>query len=82
MGTIRSGPLILFVDTGSVYLHISDGDDERLGHIDDPEACPFGHDKHWAWLAGEMEDRRRFGDACAATAMFSYYDRLSPAHWN
>lgn len=82
MGTIRKGSLVLFPDTGSVFLRISDGDDEYLGHIDDEDACPWEHVEEWVWLAAEIDDRRKFADACERTTLSSYYERLSPAHWN
>ena len=82
MDRIDTLHLFLFCETGSVYLKVDDGDDERIGHIDDCDSCPWEHVAEWDWLAAEMEDRRRFADACERTVLASYYERLSPSHWN
>lgn len=77
-----SGRLRLEWDTGIVYLRHDSQDDEFLGFIGDPDNCPAGLERSWAYLNDLWEDSRlaAIGQELAVEA--AYFGRFSPAHWN
>lgn len=79
MDLIETGSLSMDPDTGLVWRKPADCDDdhEYLGYIEDDDNMPPDLWPEWEWLKMEWRDRGNFTRACAATAAWSYYDRLS-----
>lgn len=68
--------------TGIVYLRDADGESIPLGSIEDADLdCPEEYLGELEWLRGEVEDARRYGGACEATAHAAYYGGHSPERW-
>lgn len=67
---------------GLVYRRWPDGRLEYLGPVMDAGLAPDDVIDEWAQLHLWWVESGDYGRACEAEVHRSYYDRLTPAHWN
>lgn len=81
------GELRMEADTGLVDRRVGVDDYgeetwEPCGFVGCDWDCPHGLEADWEILLADWNDAIRAGQAYERTVASSYYDRLTPAHWN